>query len=292
MVKVFQNDWFAIPEGAVNGPGMSTNTLDLKKFLYLVGLDYTKYTGKISNSSTSEFNKCVDIARSRKAVVKKASKNTILHTEPVDVATVISLSPSDFAIARFDNEVSTLISEFGENKKIVTSDPNSNSVVLLLKLGIHRVILGADLEVKENNQEGWLNILDQHEDIFDKKSTFFKISHHGSENGYHERIWDELLDHATVAGLTPYNRGYGLPEIEMLKVYSNHTDYLYITSPVISSRKAKKRDNQTEKIISFFNSSLREIKFDLGLIRSRISLNKIEDWDTNLFGNAKQVSTK
>jgi glyoxylase-like metal-dependent hydrolase (beta-lactamase superfamily II) len=39
------------------------DVIDLKKFLRLVRLDFTKYKGKtISNASTVEFNKCVDIS--------------------------------------------------------------------------------------------------------------------------------------------------------------------------------------------------------------------------------------
>jgi beta-lactamase superfamily II metal-dependent hydrolase len=265
------------------------DTIDLRNFLYLVTLDYTKYTGsKISNSSTIEFNKCIDLLRKRNAVLKQASKNKILINEPYEkhTSTVISLSPSDYAKQRFSEEVSILITQFGENKKIVTSDPNSNSVALFIKLGTHRVILGADLEVNKNEKEGWLDILNSHENVFDKKSTLFKISHHGSENGYHERIWIELLENNTVAKLTPYNRGYGLPTIEMLTTYNKNTTNLFITSPMISSKKPKKRDRQTEKIISFFNNSLREIKYDIGIIRSRASFTNEEDWKTELFGNA------
>lgn len=270
------------------------DTLDLKKFLYLVKLDYTKHAGKVSNSSTVEFNKCVDLANSRNgAVIKRASKNKVLHTERFDnfISQIISLSPSDFAKGRFDNEISSLINDFGENKKVVASDPNSNSVVILLNIGNHSAILGADLEVKDNDDEGWLNILNKHEEIFEKKSTLFKISHHGSANGYHEKIWADLLEKNAVAGLTPYNRGYGLPEAEMLQVYESHTENLYITSPVISPKKPKKREKQLEKLISFFNSSLREIKFQVGVIRSRTPIEKNEEWQTDLFGNALKVST-
>jgi hypothetical protein len=203
---------------------------------------------------------------------------------------IISLSPSDLTKENFNKDISTLFSDFGENNRIVINEPNSNSVVLLLKLGYHRAILGADLEVVDNPKLGWLDILDNHENIFDKKASMLKISHHGSQNGYHERIWIELLVENSLAKLTPYNKGYKLPQTDMLRKYSDHTNNLYTTAKLPDRDTPKKRDNQTEKIIRFANSTVREIKYNLGIIRSRIDLNQEQQlWDTKVFGSANKI---
>ena len=67
-------------------------------------------------------------------------------------------------------------------------------------------ILGADLEVVlDNADEGWINILEKNQ-VIDKGASLFKIPHHGSKNGYHERIWNEILLSNPVSKLTPWNK--------------------------------------------------------------------------------------
>jgi len=268
-----------------------SSVVDLKKFLQLVKLDYTKYNGqKISNSSTVEFNKCLEILEQRTVPPKKASKNNVLYTARTQLSQIISLSPSDRSQLDFDHDISTLINGFGENKRIIINEPNSTSVVLFLKLGQHRAILGADLEVSGDNQTGWLDILDNHQNILDKKSSLLKISHHGSENGYHNRIWLELLIPNAIGQLTPYNKGYKLPKESIIRKYLSHTPDLYITSNVTLHDKPKTRDKQTEKMIRAFNTTVRESKFYLGIVRSRIPLNDVNaNWSTELFGKALKL---
>ena len=269
---------------------------DLKKFLRLVGLDHTKLEIQVSNSSTVEFSKCLEIMEKRNPGMRKNAEadKTLLSLALEDNirSEVISLSPSDFTMQAFDKEISTLITEYGpSSKKIINKTPNEKSVVILLKMGVHRALLGADLEVKKNNNEGWLHILDKSQ-VIDKKSTLFKISHHGSSNAYHERIWVELLEKNSLSKLTPWNKNKKLPEPEMLKKYVNHTNFLYMTSR-ISTDKPKSRDRSIEKAIKKLGIKIKEVKFSAGMVRCRINIKDEKDtWHTSLFENAFHVNSE
>lgn len=264
-------------EECINAKFCIAKQNDLRKFLRFVKLDHKKVSVEASNSSTIEFNKCMEILESRNKVFSIASSDKVLLS--VDLVNnkkseVISLSPSDFTVVEYDKYISSkLFNEFGSAAtKVPASPPNSKSVVILLKLGEHRAILGADLEVTSDDREGWVCILNDSQVIEkNKKSTLIKIPHHGSQTGYHQRIWSELVGNEPIATLTPWNKNGKLPEVEMLYKYYTHTKNLYMTS-LVFSEKAKKRDKRIEKMISKLKCKIREVKFKQGIIRSQIDL--------------------
>jgi beta-lactamase superfamily II metal-dependent hydrolase len=265
---------------------------DKQKFLQFVSLDYQKLEKIASNTSTQEFNKCLKLIKNRSIGFKHASADKILLSKSYHgkVIELISLSPSDQAVDRFDAEISSLITEFGETrKKIVVDDPNDKSVVILIKAGNHRALLGADLEVTQEDNTGWNDIVNNSQ-CLEGKVTYFKIPHHGSENGYHPKIWAKLIDPNSISSLTPWNRNNKLPDPNMLKVYCHHSRNLFMTSP-ITSNKPKKRDKEIEKIIQSLNYKLSEVKFSQGCICSKINL--VDDtatWHNTLIDAAFHVN--
>lgn len=265
---------------------------DRKKFLQFVRLDYQKLNVEASNSSTIEFNNCIEILekRGQSIVLATCNKSLLSFSLTDNIRTeVFSLSPSDFTILEFDKEISKLITEFGSPaKKVISKSPNSKSVVIFLKVGEHRAILGADLEVSSDKREGWDSII-LNDTVIDKKSTLFKIPHHGSQNGYHSKVWTDLIDINPVAGLTPWNKNEKLPEAEMLERYFSHTEQLYITS-LVFSEKPKKRNKRIEKMIKNLKFKIREVKFEEGIIRCRINLlDKQSKWEVDALKNAHKI---
>lgn len=261
---------------------------DLKKFLEFVNLDAAKVIKEPSNASTTEFLGCLTILKERGKHPVWAGQDRIL--ESVEDIQVISLSPSDLTINKFDQEISLLITEFGKaSTKVQISSPNAKSVALYLKLGNHRAILGADLEVSVDPGEGWSNVVTSCKTI-DRPASLVKIAHHGSENGYYLDLW---LNHVTkdnpVAKLTPWNKNKGLPLPHMLDKYLTHTNNLFITSePKLN--KAKKRSKSVDKLVKQFNSSVQEVKFSHGIIRSRINRSDCNDsWQVDCFDAAYQI---
>lgn len=260
---------------------------DRKKFLQFVTLDYQKLKdSSISDSSTREFNESLEIIRNRKSPIVIAKENTTLKSFIITGGVrskIAALSPSDSTILKFHHEISNLITAYGAPRiKLPIDKPNAKSVVLLISMGNHSALLGSDLEVSLDDSEGWVNILDRCT-VLDNKASLFKISHHGSENGFHQRVFDELLVDKPITKLTPWNKKDKLPNIIMLQKYISLSSALYMTSPVITQPKIKKRDKETQKLIDRFDIKLEEISFTYGLVRNRIDItNENDKWSTEV----------
>jgi len=263
---------------------------DLTKFLRMVALDYQKLLKGSTNSSTFEFNQCLEIIEKRKSnhqVLAYPDRVLLSINYLIYQNEVIALSPSDAAIKNFDHEISSLITEYGKtNRRIIPLSPNFNSVVVLLKLGPHRALLGADLGVsKSNKMVGWDCIIEQSQTI-DKASAYFKIPHHGSINSFHETLWENRFLVHPISTITPWNRGLKLPTRDMVEKYKSLSKAVFITS-VFSKSKPKKRDKVINKMIEDFKIDIEEIPFKYGIIRSRIDMSdKSADWAVDCFGTS------
>lgn len=185
----------------------------------------------------------------------------------------------------------SIVIHLGNNNWIVAESPNAKSVVLHIKVNNNGILLGSDLEVSKDSRKGWLCILDQSTCI-SLKSSLFKIPHHGSENGFHQQVWDKLLINNPVAKLTPWNRGRKLPTDDMLRKYNTLTSELY-TTLYKSSNTPKKRDKSVSKAIRKFNTTLREVKFSFGVVRSRLNLNETSNtWNVECFNEATKITNE
>lgn len=254
---------------------------DRKKFLRFVGLDHNKIKDEATVSSTNEIDKCFKIIASRNSTIKQAVQDKVLLSSNNNNINfeIIALSPSDYILEAFSMEISTLITDYGKsNKKIIYQSPNDKSVVILIKINDQKILLGSDLEVSEDERKGWRCIIKNGQTI-DLKSHIFKIPHHGSVTGYDKEIWNNLIEPSTIAKFSPYNRGEKLPTKEMLLLFLDHTRNLYSTSiPGISKAKPKKRLKSISKAINRFNSTLKEVKYQKGIIRCFYNLEN-KNWE-------------
>jgi len=266
---------------------------DRKKFLRFISLDYQKIKTS-SQSSTKEFNQCLDILNERKKPIKSAEIDKLLYSSELGEhkIEVYSLSPSDLSCDLFDLEISSLITNYGKsNKKIIKESPNHRSVATLIKIGKISLLLGADLEVKKDRKLGWFDIIDNSQIIkISNKSVYFKIPHHGSENGFSSEIFSELLVPSPLGTLTPWNKNKGLPTLEMVKTYKAITSDLYITSYGKYKSKPKKRNAKVNKLIKRFNPSIQEVKYQFGVISTRFNIfQDSKSLETNVQGAGKKL---
>lgn len=252
---------------------------DTKKFVHYVSLDSSKLK-KGSLASFVEFKNCLDIIDLRdNKTIRRLKSDLAIYSNQMSLSNnkkitnqLFSLSPSESVITNFDKEIATLLNDFGMSKKaVVEKSANENSSVIYFKYGEFSALLGADLEVTPKKNEGWKDIYNNSV-LIKGKSIIYKIPHHGSENGYDQSIYNKLIDPNAISKLSTWNRSSKLPQQKMIDVYKSHTNNLYMTSTVNTSKKPKKRDKGTEKIIDLFSRSLTEVKFNEGIVRTRHSL--------------------
>jgi hypothetical protein len=177
---------------------------------------------------------------------------------------------------------------------MIVESPNDKSIVLYIEVNGLRILLGSDLEVDhESNEKGWLRILDNSQVLNNGKSSLYKIPHHGSENGNHQRIWDELLTKDPISKLTPWNKKGKLPKGKMLTQINSKSELSFITS--IFQRlnaKPKSRDKDISKMIKKMKPSLQEVCYSYGQVKCQANiLNPIPIWSIELEGTAKEIDS-
>jgi hypothetical protein len=216
-----------------------------------------------------------------------ASVNKTLWERTIQpLAFIKALSPSDSsvlaAIAKLNDSTSNNSKMW---RRIPNIKQNDASVVLTVQVGEHRVLLGADLEVRDDEALGWSAIVNG---FTSKDHQGFKVSHHGSPTAHHDDVWEKMLSADSWAATTPFVNGkVRLPSVQDCKRILGRTKNAYLTAP---PQPGKFRDpNRTvEKTVNETALSVHTIPGKYGHVRIRKKINATIDspWDVELFGNA------
>lgn len=275
----------------INAKFCYTQVTDKAKFFRYLTFDSKKTVSDEETASTNEFLKCLEILKFRESQPIYAFQDRNLFSTDYGCS-IYSLSPSDYILDQFNGELEKLLNDnFSVNRKHINKTPNNKSVVLLFMFKNHCALLGADLEVSQNKNEGWIHIVSNSTVLKPLKLSLFKIPHHGSENAYFEDLWNCHIEKNATSVLTPFNLSTRLPKPEMLQTYANHTNSLYMTSKVIAIPKAKPRDKSIERLLKNLNRKPFEVKFEKGIINNSISFHDSKaTWKTTVFEAAFHVN--
>lgn len=287
-------------------------------FLTLVSLD--KHISNPTYSGVREFRHILDNVLQSKRPLKNAIEDRLLlaYKRSDGVACEVwALSPSDDTLLHFESKFGELIKKASDGKAITVKAGgpgiNDTSVVLLIKVGETHVLLGADLEVTPSHPtRGWHAVMASTKCPKGNEVEVFKIPHHGSENGYHQDVWDRsLLKDNPLVALTSYAPGKKkLPEPKEVKKILDHSENAFITSsPHTAVRPGgKKRSQKAMNAIRGIGLNIKELKFHYGHVRlrkktERTRFSTVCDsifgsqrnrrsalWEVNLYGEAKKLS--
>lgn len=131
---------------------------------------------------------------------------------PADIAINVrltALSPSDEMTRRsleFMAQAFAAIKRGAREDRLIESLPNDVAVALRLDVQDRAILLGSDLEEEGNPLVGWSAVLDSAA-ARERRSTTFKVAHHGSRSGHHDGVWRDLLEHDPLSLLTPFRWG-------------------------------------------------------------------------------------
>ena len=100
-------------------------------------------------------------------------------------------------------------------------------------------------------------------------SSLFKVSHHGSQTGHHEKIWQDLLITKPLSITTPFTRS-GLPTPDNIKrIQELSSNFLITRDP--QAKSLIKRDNMVERELRAIVKERKSINDKMGHIQIRIS---------------------
>lgn len=130
---------------------------------------------------------------------------------------VRALSPSDSVLRSSFVDVAELLAQCvavlngGQevSSRVARPDRNRGAVVLCVELaatpsGATSLVLGADLQ--EAPGGGWTAVLGVW-GARGRSAEIFKVPHHGSHNGHHDRVWKDMLVETPEAVICPHENG-------------------------------------------------------------------------------------
>ena len=212
------------------------------------------------------------------ALMLAVANRCIFQAEDDGIKIVLtSLSPSDAQVFQSLLEFSNDVMPTGKTKiRIAPHSPNNNSIVLHLSVNETAILLGGDLEITANNDSGWQAIVDSTEKPT-QKADLFKIPHHGSANGHHDQVWDDMLEDKPIAVATPYSKGKKLPTNSDIDRIEKVSGEFYLTSPPLGHGK-QKHDYEVEKFLKDFGFKFHRNLTQLGHVRARKTSPDVKDW--------------
>jgi hypothetical protein len=196
-----------------------------------------------------------------------------------------AVSPSSTAVSQSLGAIGALLpTHLQPQRRIQALRPNHTSVALWAQFGTCHALLGADLEVTPDENTGWEAVLGS--PVRPRaRAGFFKVPHHGSENGHHDAIWSDLLEPDCPAALTPYRLGrHSLPTDDDLERLSALTPELYVAGR--SEAKRHTMSPAVERTLREAGVTMRRAEGALGHVRASVSK---DGWVVEAFGNASHV---
>lgn len=190
-------------------------------------------------------------------------------------AEVWALSPSPSLLLRSLSSVADsmgALAEVGEPRFRVTEpEGNETSVVLWVQVGDTKLLLGGDLEVRSaRSGEGWLGILES-SGRPSGLAELYKVAHHGSPNGDHERIWEELLSEHPIALVAPFSNGNVVrpAEADVRRICAKSADRAYISGRVGRGRRIRYSPAVERTVREISRSGLHAVEGRMGQIQLR-----------------------
>ncbi len=184
-------------------------------------------------------------------------------------AEVWTLTPSDPAFQAAIAELGRLLPRSRTPKRRVAPvGPNHASVVLWIRVGRVRVLLGADLQ--ETPGRHWTAVLSSTTRPAGRASVF-KVPHHGSSNADHPPVWTALLRNEPIALVTPFVQGgVALPTPADASRICANTPNAYITADPTRPSPAR-REQAVERTIREVVRGMKRAVGPTGHVRVRAS---------------------
>jgi len=203
-------------------------------------------------------------------------------------ARVTALSPSDAAVMTTMARLRLAAPKSsGARRRIPNLKPNDASVVLSVEVEQHHVLLGADLEVRQDRGLGWMAIVDGI-GVETARHQVFKVAHHGSPNADHDEVWSRMLMPRPWAATTPFVSGdVRLPSVNDCRRILTRTPNAYLTAPPQPSR-FRDPNRTVEKTVNEATVSAHFVPGKYGQVRLRKRIEQPAEtaWRVELFGHA------
>lgn len=233
--------------------------------------EFKQYINALSKNGeemarTKEINKIMNLlpGLNEKDRIRYAKRDCLLFRSRANIE-VHALSPCDMDITQSNLDFANSLKTASNFKEIAISaniiNPNHYCVVTRINSSTsldNEILLGADLEV--SGSTGWEAVCEALNSPKQKKTGLFKLPHHGSQTGFHQRTWDELIKTKPVSVVTTYSRS-NLPRDKMINLYKSLSSELYCASDPFKSTDKKSVANNISEAADLLKKMGSSVKF-------------------------------
>ncbi len=227
--------------------------------------DYLAYAFEQGNETLNEFIKVYQFAdKNPNNFIVPVKDKRIYSNEKLNTAEIHTLSPQDREITKYINDL-RLINNHKSNTLYLPKE-NLLSLVLLVEFNGNGVLLGGDMENSPDKSGGWDAIVSNYTHTR-TRSSVFKVPHHGSDTGFNENVWNNLLTELPISILTEFNKNK-LPTKEAVDRLISLSQRLYIIGG------DNKRNKELERKINKIDrtKSITSVSTNIGCVRYRQKL--------------------
>lgn len=253
-----------------------SDALSSKKALELASL-YQKDLTSDSDKEIREYSEIINHLFTTKEIerfVPVKARHTFFDQREQHTTRLVALSPSPAAVTQSISNLVKLKITTGSVRKrnIIPLKENLNAVALHFTFGEFSAVLGSDLEVSVNPHTGWRAVLSDKiiTELSLIKSSVFKVPHHGSQNGHHQSVWDDMLIAKPLSVTTPYSPS-NLPTPQDIARIKQLSSEFWITKDPQSNKKIK-RDSMVEREYKSVVLKRKTINDRMGHIQIRSTL--------------------
>jgi hypothetical protein len=221
----------------------------------------------------------VPIFLKRDSMVRRTDRNVSAH----------ALSPSDERIKDFLVRVAANMPTLKTTRtRVGDMSPNAIAIAIFIDLVTDAILLGADVE--ETPGGAWSTIVVSSEALRGRRSSVYKVAHHGSETGECAAVWEKLLLPSPFAVLTPNIRlAKPLPSAEAVERILQRTPHAYSTARITSTA-PRRRNIAVERTLRENGWKIRTAEPKAGHVRLRRRLgDPTGEWSVELRGNATHL---
>jgi len=203
-----------------------------------------------------EFAKVLAIFREKRYPASKltpVSEKYTFFDDRTQNRRLITLSPSRTAVTQAIADIiaQTPAYQGDRVRHVVPNHTNFNAVALHFSFGEFSALLGSDLEDNGNVLTGWSAVLNSqmHKVLSLQNANVYKVSHHGSETGHVDDVWQHLLEQKPLSIATPFVRS-GLPKnTDIARIVPLSSEFIVTRDPR-SKGKSKLPDTMAEKTMN------------------------------------------
>ena len=226
--------------------------------------------------------------------------DTLLHRrQGILPVNVFAISPSNYELKEFLKYIGSKLPKVNLRPlKVSDRHPNLVSTVVHIDIGETTILLGADMENHKNPQKGWSAVITGSKVIksHPRKSSLFKVAHHGANSGYSEDVWKNLLEPNVMALIAPYTaQSNPIPTRSDILRMERATKNAYITCAPFKKQKVEGRHPSAQKHANKTpRRSLESIYTSMGQICARMKIplksNNPKDWYIEKYGKAMSMA--